>query len=136
MTGKIEWENGETLFVTDDGFVCVMTENKHYALEEVNTIFATATIAYGIPTEILESTDLCKTRFDAINNQIIITEHTPQKGRNCFSLKRGSRDQEIFSSWKSIPRRSGQTRRICGNTQERRNFQCVEEYAQGSNGIF
>jgi hypothetical protein len=26
ITGKIEWENGEISLVTDDGFICVITD--------------------------------------------------------------------------------------------------------------
>jgi hypothetical protein len=89
-------------FVTDDGFVCLMTEQTESALKLLNAIFA-AGIAWGIMNEKVIAKDLCRCSLDNATNTLMITEYCVPSERIMFSLQRDE-EGEKFSDWKEYSR--------------------------------
>lgn len=94
--------NEKQLFVTDDGFVCLMVAQAEDALTQLNTIFATG-IAWGIMNEKIISKDLCRCSLKNGTN-IMITDYYIPSERVMFSLQRDEAGEKL-SEWKEYPRR-------------------------------
>ena len=106
QTRRIALQNtlndGKEVFVTDDGFVCLMVKQAEDALTELNTIFATG-IAWGIMNEKIIAKDLCACSWKNGTDTIMITEYYIPSERIMFSLQRDEEGEKL-NEWKKYPR--------------------------------